>query len=432
MVPGGDSERRLSRRSVLQSTLGAGATAFTLSGCIAVDEPDGADGPLAYTPGYFIVYASARRADPADPRSFGYPDAPGFAGYSDKDYLGRSSCVLDIFDTRTVIRETGGEALRTELKFTPPAALVGRAKPYRLEHRGRGRYTAVTPIEFDPPRIPRRQLWSFLNGEDRWRAVVGDFVALDAAGGEFDWAVTRADFYRLPGTQPVYSRSLQYLFWANDPTRGNDFGTDPPFCSPWVEIPAIVATAASNLIAAGRLSTSSPLPVERLEPTPEPTRRGTDEPGRPERPERQDPPGAEIDGGGAEPVGRGADDGRDRAEGAGRADGDRPDEPGRSGDSGRSGDPRPDRGAHGDRDRSERGAGDRDPRPDDESRGNETTRDGGRSDEGEGSPGDRGGGSDGSRGRGRADGSDEPTDSGGGTATETPTKGQEGDAGDEE
>ncbi|MDZ7702736.1 MAG: hypothetical protein U5J98_12140 [Halobacteriales archaeon] len=144
MATGGGLDRTLSRRSLLQTTLGAGAAAFTLSGCVAVDQPDLPEGPLAYTPGYFIVYASTPGTDPRKAGSFGFPHSPGPAGYSDKDYTGRNQCVTDLFDTRDVIREADGDGLRTELKFTQPGALVGRPKPYELLHRGNGRYTAVT------------------------------------------------------------------------------------------------------------------------------------------------------------------------------------------------------------------------------------------------------------------------------------------------
>ena len=386
MGPGGGRPGGLSRRSILQGTFGVSATAIGLSGCVEVDRRTGPDGPLAYSPGYFLVYASAPDADVTVPASFRYPTTPALGGYNDKDFVDRNRCVFDLFDTRRVVREARGGRLRTELRFTPSGALVGRPRPYTIEHLQGGRYSAVTPVEFEPPRVPDRYVWSFLNASVRWRAVVGDFVVLDSRGGEFLWAVTRADFYRLEGTDPVFHLSLQYLFWADDPTRGRDFGTDPPFCSPWVEIPSPVAGAAETLMAAGRLSLDGRLDPEA---TPTPTETPEEPPEPPERPDRA--AADDVDRGRGDPP---ADAGEDP--GYGRSD--------RDGDGGRGAD----RTDDGDADEEDRSAGRDGSRGEDRAEG----RDGSRGDDhSEG----RGGPKRGEDDRGRGSGSD-----GDGEPTETP------------
>ena len=300
------------RRALLRHAAGLGGASIALPGCLdRGPSPTGPDGPLAYTPGYFVVYESAAGGDPGDPAAFGYPDAPAFGGYNDNRFAPGDPCIVNQFDTRRVIRRRGGEELHTTLRFTRPGALVGDPKPYILAHAGDGRYAAVTTIDFDPPNnIPGRYPWAVLNAHDTWRAVVTDYVVLDAVGGQFDWAVTRADFYALDDGVATFDFSFQYLFWADDASRGNDVGPDPPTCEPWQALPAVVALAASRMMAAGPSvpgSLPNPAAIEAPPgrgPPEEPPGRGPGE-DPPGRGPSDEPPGR---GPGEEPPGRGPSD----------------------------------------------------------------------------------------------------------------------------
>lgn len=258
----------LDRRTALKGAVATGASIWGIPSIAHAEEEDKDDAdqgvgkkpqPLEYTPVYFIVYSNQPGSDAADRSEFGFTESPNFPlfGYNDKN--GTGPCVQNNFDPAELEKLGGGEKLKTELSFTPSDSLVGTPEPYTIGHEEDGTYRSVTSINFNPPTqssdfngIPNP--WAFLNESDKWRAIVTDRIILDSKGGEFEWAVTRADLYTRQNDSPTYFKSFVYLFWADNPSSGNDFGTDPPYCAPQTDIPTVVEEEGQDLITDGLIS----------------------------------------------------------------------------------------------------------------------------------------------------------------------------------
>ena len=229
---------RIGRRTFLQGlgVLGLGAASAT-----PVRGEKGLT-PMEPTPVYFAVYGGRG----SDPRGFRYPDEPtDFRGFDPDGAL---------FDATTLLKSPNGNVLHYDFHFTPDNSIVGPKKPYVMVHEGDGQYTSRGQIvTFDVDETPPQ--FDFLS-PGTWRAVGADVVQLDEKGGQLNWAVTRADFYRLGDSDPEYVVSLVYLIW-----RGG-FGapvTDPK--NPQAAVPPVVADTGLELIEAG--PRVGPVPVGR-------------------------------------------------------------------------------------------------------------------------------------------------------------------------
>lgn len=227
----------IARRTFLQ---GLGALGLGAALAVPVRADEGRRFPMEQVPVYYTVYAGVG----ADPQWFQYPDTPGdFRGLDDAGQL---------FDASELVTSANGKVIYYDFHFTPDNSIVGAEQPYVMIHEDDGRYTSrEQEATFDVDEPPA--LFPFLT-PGAWRAVGRDVVQLDRKGGEFDWAITRVDFYRVDGDSETYALSLLYLIWRQG------FGgpvSDPS--NPQDDIPTAVDQAGRELIEAGPVAEPTPL-----------------------------------------------------------------------------------------------------------------------------------------------------------------------------
>ncbi|SFL49587.1 hypothetical protein SAMN04487950_3982 [Halogranum rubrum] len=196
--------------------------------------------PLEPTATYFAVYTGTG----TEPNAFQYPDGPtDFRGFDPGGVL---------FDTSALLKTHDGTVLHYDFHFTPDNSIVGSKRPYVLVHEGDGQYHSRGQLaEFDVEETP--PLFEFLT-PGTWRAVGFDIVQLHEKGGQFDWAATRVDFYRLDGDHPEYAVSLVYLLWSDE------FGSevrDPE--NPQRDAPQLVVDVGRTLVERGPRTTAPPI-----------------------------------------------------------------------------------------------------------------------------------------------------------------------------
>lgn len=235
----------IARRTFLQGlgVLGIGAA---LSTPAQAHEDEDALTPLEPTPVYFAVYAGGG----SDPQNFQYTGTPtDFRGFDPNGSL---------FDASTLLKSPDGNVLYYDFHFTPDNSIVGQKQPYVMVHEGDGEYTsrcqeATFEVDETPPQF------AFL-APGTWRAVGQDIVKLDEKGGQLDWAVTRADFYRLNGGASEYVVSLVYLIWR----EGFGAPVSDPY-NPQENAPDAVVDAGRTLVDGGPQAQAERLSEEEAE-----------------------------------------------------------------------------------------------------------------------------------------------------------------------